>query len=59
MLDFLRPLKNDKFDFLTFLDGDKENSIQIQGQDYANPGEKIDGMSPEMYSNGSGNMASK
>ena len=43
MLDFLRPLKNDKFDFLTFLDGDKENSIQIQGQDYANPGEKIDG----------------
>jgi hypothetical protein len=43
MLDFLRPLKNDKFDFLTFLDGDKENSIQIQGQDYANPGEKIGG----------------
>lgn len=43
MLDFLKPLKNDKFDFLTFLDGDKENSIQILGQDYANPGEKIGG----------------
>jgi hypothetical protein len=43
MLDFLKPIKNDKFDFLSFLDGDKENSIQIQAQDYANPGEKLGG----------------
>lgn len=43
MLDFLKIIKNDKFDFLTFLDGDKEDSIVIQKQDYVNPGEKLGG----------------
>lgn len=42
MLDFLKPLKNDKFDFLTFLDGEKD-SIIIQKQEYLNPGEKLGG----------------
>jgi hypothetical protein len=43
MLDFLKHLKNEKFDFLTFLEGEKENSIEIVGTEYTNPGEPIDG----------------
>jgi hypothetical protein len=42
MLDYLKHLKNEKFDFLTFLEGEKKNSIEIQGTDYSNPGEPID-----------------
>ena len=42
MLDYLKPLKNEKFDFLTFLEGDKKDSIQIQGTLYSDPGEPID-----------------
>ena len=42
MLDYLKPLKNQKFDFLTFLEGEKENSIEVQGTEYSNPGEPID-----------------
>jgi hypothetical protein len=42
MLDYLKPLKDEKFDFLTFLEGNKEGSIQIQGTEYANPGEDLD-----------------
>jgi hypothetical protein len=42
MLEFLKPLKNEKYDFLTFLEGDEEDQIQIQGTQYSNPGEKID-----------------
>lgn len=50
MLDYLKPLKNEKFDFLTFLEGDKENSIQIQGTLYADPGEPVDiGVMGESY----------
>jgi len=43
MLDYLRPLKNEKFDFLTFLEGDKKDSIQICGTEYVNPGEDVGG----------------
>jgi hypothetical protein len=42
MLDYLKPLKNEKFDFLIFLEGDQENSIQIQGTFYNDPGEPVD-----------------
>lgn len=43
MLDFLKPMKNENFDFLTFLAGDTENEIAIVGQEYANKGEPIGG----------------
>jgi hypothetical protein len=43
MLEFLKPLKNQTYDFLTFLEGKKDGSIEILSQDYANPGEKIGG----------------
>jgi hypothetical protein len=42
MLDYLKHLKNEKFDFLTFLEGDREDSIQICGTEYVNPGESVD-----------------
>jgi hypothetical protein len=43
MLDFLQPLKKDKFDFITFLSGDEEGKVNIMGSEYANPGESIGG----------------
>ena len=43
MLDFLQPLKKDKFDFITFLAGDEEGKINIMGSEYANPGEDVGG----------------
>jgi hypothetical protein len=43
MLDFLQPLKKDKFDFITFLSGDEEDKVSIMGSEYMNPGESIGG----------------
>ena len=43
MLDFLKPMKQESFDFLTFLAGDTDNEIAIVGQEYANKGEPIGG----------------
>ena len=43
MLDFLRPMKNEHFDFLTFLAGEQKNSIHIEGTEYKNPGQKVGG----------------
>jgi hypothetical protein len=43
MLDYLKPLKNEPFDFLTFLEGDEEGQIHISGTEYTNPGEPVDG----------------
>lgn len=43
MLEFLQPLKKQKFDFFTFLAGDDEGQISIMGSEYSNPGEKIGG----------------
>ncbi len=45
MLDFLKPMKDEPFDFLTFLEGEKKDSIHIQGTEYKDPGEKIGGNS--------------
>ncbi len=45
MLDYLIPMKNQKFDFLTFLEGDVQNSIQIQGNEYSDPGIPLGGSS--------------
>jgi hypothetical protein len=42
MLDYLKPIKDDNFDFLTFLAGDEEGSIQISGQEFNEPGEPVD-----------------
>jgi hypothetical protein len=41
MLDFLKPMKNEKYDFLTFLEGEKKGAITIHGTEYANPGESL------------------
>ena len=50
MLDYIKPLKKEKFDFLTFLAGDKENSIELIGTTYADPGEPMDvGIMGESY----------
>ena len=41
MLDFLKIYKNQKIDFMTFFEGDKEDEISIMGQEYANTGEPV------------------
>ena len=44
MLDYLKHFKNDKYDFLTFLDNeDGKNSITVSSQEYNDPGEKVVG----------------
>ena len=42
MLDYIKPLKNEPFDFLTFLEGNKKDSIEIIGTEYSDPGEDLD-----------------
>lgn len=42
MLDYLKPLSEQKFDCLMFVPGEKENSLHIEGSDYKDPGEKLD-----------------
>ena len=42
MLDFLKKMKDEEFDFLTFLEGEKEGSIEVIGTSYQDPGEPID-----------------
>jgi hypothetical protein len=36
-------MKDEPFDFLSFLAGEKKDSIHIQGTEYLNPGEKLGG----------------
>lgn len=43
MLDFLKPLKKEQFDFLTFLEGEEEGQITIMGQEYVNRGHPVGG----------------
>ena len=43
MLDFLKPLKQEKYDFITFFEGDKKDSVSVMGQCYNEPGEAIEG----------------
>lgn len=48
MKDFkevLNEMKKNQFDFLTFLDSDKEGQIAIMASDYSNRGEDIGGNS--------------
>jgi hypothetical protein len=45
MLDFLEPLKEEKFDFITFFEGEKVDSISVMGQFYNEPGEPVGGSS--------------
>ena len=50
MQDFMKPLKSEKFDFLTFLAGEKQDSIELIGTTYAEPGEPVDtGIMGESY----------
>jgi hypothetical protein len=39
MLDYLKPLKGKSFDCLTFIPGEKENSLRVEGSDFVEPGE--------------------
>ena len=43
-------VSSEKFNFLTFLSGDKENSVELIGTTYADPGEPVDvGIMGESY----------
>jgi len=42
MLDYLYPMKNQDYDFLTFLEGDLKNSIEVQGTEYKNRGKPVE-----------------
>ena len=43
MLDFLKPLKKEKLDFISFFEGEKDNTINVSGQEYNDRGEPIEG----------------
>lgn len=42
MLDFLKHFKNESFDFITFLEGEKKDSIEVIGTEYQDRGESVD-----------------
>jgi hypothetical protein len=39
MLDCLKPIKNEKWDCLSFFEGEKDDQISIEGTSYKEPGE--------------------
>ena len=41
MLEFLKPLKEKNADTIAFFHADQEDTIQVRGQMYVNPGEPI------------------
>jgi hypothetical protein len=41
MLDFLKPWRNEKYDFMTFTEGKKEDTIDIFGHEYTDSGEPL------------------
>jgi len=43
MLDYLKPLKNENYDCLIFIPGEKPDSLHIEGSKYKEIGEKLDG----------------
>lgn len=43
MLGNIKELRESKYDFLTFLEGEQEGTVSIMGSDYNDPGEKIGG----------------
>jgi len=45
MLDYLKPISNQKYDTILFLPGDKQDTLHIEVSEYQNPGEKIGGSS--------------
>lgn len=45
MLDYLKPLEKTNYDCLMFIPGEKPNSLHIEGSEYKEHGEKLDGNS--------------
>lgn len=43
MLDFLREIKNEKFDAFFFIPGPEEDTVRVEGAKYKDPGENIGG----------------
>lgn len=43
MLEYLKQLKDSNPDVIMFLPGEKDNSLVVMGQEYKNPGIKLDG----------------
>lgn len=43
MLDFLREIKNEKFDALFFIPGPEDDTVRVEGAKYKEPGESIGG----------------
>jgi hypothetical protein len=41
--EVMKNLKNEKYDFITFLSGEKKNQVDIMASDYNNPGESVGG----------------
>jgi hypothetical protein len=43
MLDFLKEIKNEKFDAFFFIPGPEEDVVKVEGARYKDPGKTIDG----------------
>jgi hypothetical protein len=43
MLDFLKEIKDDKFDAFFFIPGPEEDTVRVEGAKYKDPGENIGG----------------
>jgi hypothetical protein len=43
MLEYLKQIKDSNPDVIMFLPGEEDNSLIVMGQEYQNPGTKIDG----------------
>ena len=43
MLEFLKPIKEQKFDSISFLPGINEDQVRVEGAEFKNPGDKIGG----------------
>lgn len=42
MLDFLRAVKKEDYDFITFFEGDKKSWINVNCQEYTNRGDPVE-----------------
>jgi hypothetical protein len=43
MLEFLKAIKEQKFDSISFLPGVKEDQVRVEGAEFKNPGDRIGG----------------
>jgi len=43
MLDFLKQIKNDKFDAFFFMPGQEEDTVRVEGANYKQPGSIVGG----------------